>query len=96
MDDRNTPNIDPHTTAWTLQVWLSFAIALFATVGGTVLLPVDWWSKGYLLMGTMFTVGSTFSLSKTVRDNHEAAKLRNRIMKAKSDKLLKEFELSDS
>ena len=95
MDDRTTPNIDPHTTAWTFQVWVSFLVAIAATMGGTLFLPVDWWSKGNLLMGTLFTIGSTFNLSKTVRDNHEAAKLRNRIVKAKSDKLLQEYEMSD-
>jgi hypothetical protein len=94
VDDK-TPNIDPHTAAWSFQVWISFLVALFATLGGTILLPVEWWAKGYLLMGTLFTVGSSFTLAKTVRDNHEAAKLRNRIMKAKSEKLLKDFELSE-
>ena len=86
-------NLDPHTAAWSFQVWISFLVALGMTVGGTVLLPVDWWIKGYLLMGQLFTVGSTFTLAKSVRDNHEAYKLRNRIAKAKSDKLLKEYEL---
>lgn len=86
-------NLDPHTAAWSFQVWLSFGVALAMTVGGTLMLPVDWWIKGYLMMGQLFTVGSTFTLAKAVRDSHEAKKLRNRIAKAKSDKLLKEFEL---
>lgn len=92
MDNVET-TLDPHTAAWSFQVWVSFLVAVAMTLGGTVLLPVDWWVKGYLLMGQLFTIGSTFTLSKSVRDNHEAAKLRNRIVKAKSDKLLKEYEL---
>lgn len=86
-------NIEPHTAAWSAQVWISFLISVAMLVGGTVLLPVDIWAKGYMLMGEMFVVGSTFNLAKTVRDNHEAAQLRNRITKAKADKLLKEYEL---
>ena len=86
------PPIESHTAAWNVQVWLSFLIALFFTTGGIVFLPVDVWIKGYLLMGTMFTVGSTFSLSKTVRDNHEAEKLRNRVSQAKAEQLLNRFE----
>ena len=89
-------NIDPHTAAWSAQVWISFLVAMAMTLGGTVMLPVDVWAKGYLLMGQLFAVGSAFTLAKTVRDNHEAAKLRNRITTAKADKLLKEFELTEA
>nr|MBA2322153.1 hypothetical protein [Deltaproteobacteria bacterium] len=81
---------------WTAQVWISFLISLAMTAGGIAFLPADPWVKGYLVMGTLFTVGSTFTLAKTTRDNHEAAKLRNRITSAKADKLLKEFELSEA
>lgn len=86
MDDRS------NSTAWTIQVWISFLVAMAMTVGGTVFLPVDWWARGYLLMGELFLVGSTFTLAKTTRDDFEARKLRNRIAQAKSEKLLKEFE----
>lgn len=90
------PSIDRHTAAWTLQVWLSFLISLTMLTGGIAISPTDLWVKGYLAMGTLFVVGSTFSLAKTVRDNHEAEMLRNRVTRAKTDKLLKEFELTDA
>ncbi len=96
MSDRNEAPVEPHTAAWNFQVWASFALAFGMTLVGVVLLPIDLWARGYLLMGTMFTVGSTFTLSKTVRDNHEARKLRNRITTAKTDRLLKEFELTEA
>jgi hypothetical protein len=95
MSER-TPTIEPHTTAWNAQVWISFVIALTMTAGGIVQLPADVWVKGYLGMGMLFTVGSAFTLAKTMRDNHEAEKLRNRITTAKAEKLLKEFEMSDA
>lgn len=86
MDERS------NSTAWTIQVWISFLVAMAMTVGGTVFLPVDLWARGYLLMGELFLVGSTFTLAKTTRDDFEAKKMRNRIAQAKSEKLLKEFE----
>lgn len=84
-----------NTMAWVVQVWVSFAVALALTLGGTLFLPVDAWAKGYLLMGELFLVGSTFTLAKTTRDEHEARLFRNRIAKAKSEKLLKEFEVNN-
>ena len=94
------PHIEPHTTAWNAQTWLSFLMSTSMTVGGVLLAPVDWWTRGYLLMGVVFMVASSFTLAKTLRDNHEIAlafadtyrKLRNRISSAKADALLREFE----
>jgi hypothetical protein len=61
------------------------------------MLDGDWSSdvcSSDLLMGELFLVGSTFTLAKTTRDEHEARLFRNRIAKAKSEKLLKEFEVN--
>lgn len=88
--------VDANTTAWTVQVWASWVIASVMTMSGVLMLPVDWWAKGYLMMGLLFTVGATFNLAKTTRDNAEYKRLRNRIQAAKTDKILKEFELSDA
>lgn len=96
MARENDVTIDPHTAAWSFQVWASFLVSVVLMVTGIVLLPGILWVKGYLLMGLMFTVASTFSLAKTVRDNHEARRLRNRMQAAKTDRILKEFELSEA
>jgi hypothetical protein len=79
---------------WIFQVWSSFVISFILTLGGIYCMPVDFWIKGYLLMGVFFTVGSCFSLSKTIRDNEETKKLVNRIVEAKTEKLLTDFELN--
>jgi hypothetical protein len=89
------PSERQNTMAWVVQVWASFAVALGLTLAGTLMLPVDWWARGYLLMGELFLVGSTFTLAKTTRDEHEARLFRNRLAKAKSEKLLKEFEINN-
>ncbi|MCU0492117.1 MAG: hypothetical protein MUD01_11040, partial [Chloroflexaceae bacterium] len=51
--------------------WTSFIISTTFTLIGTYYMPVDLWIKGYLWMGLLFSVGSTFTLSKTIRDSFE-------------------------
>ncbi|MCL1472315.1 YiaA/YiaB family inner membrane protein [Argonema antarcticum] len=78
------------TAAWIIQVWLSFALSVSATAGGIIYLPVDGWVKGYMGMGLLFSIGSTFTLAKTTRDNYEATKLTARIDEARVEKILSE------
>ena len=92
----HTNEIDANTAAWNFQVWASFLMSMALMIGGILFLPVTPWVQGYMLMGLMFTVGSTFSLSKTVRDNAETKRLRNRMSAAKTDKILRDFELNDA
>ncbi|GAP97063.1 YiaA/YiaB family inner membrane protein [Leptolyngbya sp. NIES-2104] len=54
-----------HSSAWIFQAWASFVISVTATTIGICYLPVDGWVKGYVGMGTLFTVASTFSVAKT-------------------------------
>ena len=81
-----------HTAAWIAQTWLSFTIAVGATSIGILYMPVDGWLKGYLGMGLLFSVGSTISLSKTVRDIEESKRITSRIDEAKLEKLLAEYD----
>lgn len=84
--------IKKDSNQWIFQVWASFVLSMFLTVSGIYFLPCDFWVKGYMIMGVIFTVGSTFSLAKTIRDTEESRKLLNRISSAKTEKLLTEFE----
>lgn len=60
------------TSAWILQVWASFFLAVSSMLFGLYHMPAELWIKGYLVMGLFFTIGSTFTLAKTIRDNrHE-------------------------
>ncbi|MBD1850332.1 YiaA/YiaB family inner membrane protein [Leptolyngbya sp. FACHB-711] len=79
-----------HSQAWIIQTWLSFAISTSATAIGILYLPVDGWVKGYLGMGMAFTLGSTISLTKTVRDEHESKRLLAKVDEARVEKLLAE------
>lgn len=78
------------TPAWIIQVWLSFVLSVCATSVGIIYLPVDGWVKGYMGMGLIFSVGSTFTLAKTTRDNYEASKITARIDEARVEKILSE------
>jgi len=48
--------------------------------------------QGFFAMGTLYLVASTFTFSKTVRDEFEAQKLINKLAEARAEKLLQEYE----
>lgn len=85
-------NHQNHSSAWVVQVWLSFLLSISATAIGIAYLPVGGWIKGYLGMGMLFSVGSTISLSKTVRDVHESSKLLSRVDEVKLERILAEHD----
>ncbi|HEY9908834.1 MAG TPA: YiaA/YiaB family inner membrane protein [Thermosynechococcaceae cyanobacterium] len=85
-------NRQTHSSAWIVQVWLSFLLSISATTIGVAFLPVNDWIKGYLGMGLLFSIGSTISLSKTVRDVHESSKLLSRVDEAKLERILAEHD----
>jgi hypothetical protein len=82
-----------HTNAWIAQTWISFIAATGATTIGLCVMPINLWMKGYMGMGMLFTVGSTISLSKTLRDTEESKRLINRVDEAKLEKLLAEHNV---
>ncbi len=61
--------IQRDTRAWTLQVWLSFAIAVFLCATGLAYLPGQDIDRAFMIMGYLFCLSATFVLSKFVRDN---------------------------
>lgn len=62
---------------------------------GIYQLPAELWVKGYMTMGLFFCVGSSFTLAKTVRDNHESRKLINRVTEVKTERMLQDYELKE-
>ena len=84
------PTPSPNTGAWISFTYIQFATALGMSALGICFIPVDLIIKGYLAMGLLFTVGATFTLAKTVRDEHEARRLANRLDEARAEKLLME------
>ncbi len=85
--------IQKDSNAWIFFVKATFFSAVTAMAGGIVFLPCELWVKGYMAMGTLFTIGASITLSKTMRDEHEAKKIINKINDVKTEKILKEYNV---
>jgi hypothetical protein len=91
----NPPStIQKDSPAWIFCVWASFALAITFSALGIIYAPVNVWVRGYLAISLLFTVAATFTLAKTVRDNHEAQRLINRVVDAKTEEILQKYELN--
>ena len=85
----------PHTSAWVSFTYASTFAAAGLVAAGVLFLPVDWWSKGYLGMGIVTLVQSIVTLTKTLRDNHEAGRLASRIEDARTEQILMRVKGTD-
>jgi hypothetical protein len=81
-----------NTTGWVMFTKVSFAVAAAMIGVGIWGLSADLWVKGYFAMATVYLIGATFTLAKTVRDEQETKALTSRIDQAKTERLLMEFE----
>ncbi|MBE9060948.1 YiaA/YiaB family inner membrane protein [cf. Phormidesmis sp. LEGE 11477] len=81
-----------HTSAWVAQTYVSFLVSISATLIGVFYMPGNAWLKGYMGMGVLFSVASTASLSKTIRDVEESKTMMSRIDEAKLERLLAEYD----
>lgn len=88
----NSPIVTTSNTAgWITFVYAQFALAL-ALAGWNILslANIDWHTKSTMVMATIFVIGATFTLAKTVRDEHENKKISARLEDARAEKLLME------
>ena len=60
------------TSSWVLAVWIAFAAAFTLTGWGLWRMTIVDWQKGYMVVSWLYLVSSTFTVAKTVRDQHEA------------------------
>ncbi|WP_194290686.1 YiaA/YiaB family inner membrane protein [Nocardia aurantia] len=81
-----------NSPAFLIQSAIAFGLSFAATGFGIFRLPLDIWQRGFLLMATLFLVSSTFTLSKVVRDQHEATRVHHRIDEARLEKLIAEHD----
>jgi hypothetical protein len=92
MQNFTMPAAQANTAGWLTFTYASFGMAVFMAGLGIWALPAaELWVKGYLMMSSVFLVGSTFTLAKTTRDEHEAKRFANRLDEAKTEKLLMEI-----
>ena len=68
----STPTlIHRDSSAWSLQVWLSFGIAIFLCAVGLAYLPGKDLDRAFMVMGYFFCLSAAFVLAKFVRDNEK-------------------------
>lgn len=65
-------SLSMNTRAWVLQTWISFVVSLAGSIVGIAYLPVSAWVKAFVAIAFFFTIAQTFTLAKTVRDEHES------------------------
>lgn len=57
--------------AWTVQVWVSFALAIAACVIGVWNMPSEELDRAFLAIGFFFCLFAAFTLAKMIRDNRD-------------------------
>lgn len=80
--------------AWVVQCWLSFVVAVGATGIGLWNMPGDVWVRGFMGLGLLYSVGASFTLAKTLRDQHEARRVSAAVQHAKVEEILKQAPLA--
>jgi hypothetical protein len=85
MDITPQPKV---TAAFYAQAAASFGLALTAMAIGIFYLPAGAWIRGFLAIGLLYVVTSSFTLAKCVRDAQEVGTVVRRVDQARIDKLL--------
>lgn len=79
-----------NTKSFYNMAWIAFAISFIGMAVGLVYMEADLAMKGFLGMSYLFSITSCITLSKVVRDRHEADQFINKIETAKTEKFLNE------
>ena len=87
-----SPQAEIHSGAWIAFTYASFFASIGMVALGIFFAPVDVWIKAYLGMGAALLIQSCITMTKTLRDVHESARMVNRIEDAKAERLLMEIE----
>jgi hypothetical protein len=80
------------TAAYYAQAVLSFALSATALAVGIAYLPVSSWMRAFLAVGLLYTVTSSFTLAKVIRDRQESTEIVTRVDQARLEKLLAEHD----
>ncbi len=85
--------IQQDSSAWKFFTKLAFGVALFFSILGLWFIPINIWVKGYMVMAYFFTIGTTISMIKTMRDDHESRKLIKRLNELRAERMIQDHEL---
>jgi len=78
-----------NSKGWIFFTMASFVIAVGATLIGAWMTDMTLEMKGFVSMGVLLITSSSFTLAKTMRDEHESKRFHLRIDEAKREKLLR-------
>lgn len=78
------------TAAYFVQAAVAFGVSFLGVLAGIYFLPLDAWQRMFLAMTVLFLVTSSFTLSKVIRDQQEAATAHVRLAEARLEKRLVE------
>ena len=81
-----------NSRAWIAFCYISFAVAVGFTTIGIWAMAISLEMKAFMIMGLLFSIGSAFTLAKTLRDEHEASRFHNRLDDARTERLLREVD----
>jgi hypothetical protein len=83
--------IQSNSAGWLFFVKAAFVIAVVATAAGIMLMPGGILMQAYIALSALFLVSATITLSKTMRDDHEAQRLIHKVSEARTNKIIREF-----
>jgi hypothetical protein len=84
----NESNILKSSSAWQAFTMVSWGVSAVMMAGGIYFLEASFAAKGFYAMSALMLVHTTVGLSKTLRDQEEAAKMINKIEEARTEELL--------
>jgi hypothetical protein len=74
--------------------YVNFSVAGLMMAGGIYFMDATFAGKGFYAMAALMLVSATVQITKTVRDNEEAAKLHNKLEEARTERILAEVSAS--
>lgn len=80
------------TAAFYIQSIISFSVSIGSIALAIAYLPADPWVRAFLCIAVLYTVTSTFTLAKCIRDRQEMDQVTNRVDQARLDKLLAQHD----
>ena len=86
----NKPVLSRTTPAYFFQTVASFVVSAGATCAGIAYLPVNAWERGFLALGLLYTITSSITLSKVIRDRQEESSIVAEVKQAQMTKILSE------
>jgi len=81
---------------WALFTYGSWVVAACMMAGGIFFMEASFAAKGFYAMSALMLVHTTVSISKSLRDGIEHENLFHKIENARTEKLLKEIEQSET